>query len=164
MMKHQSGSVLLVALGFTLVISIMVVSAVQRAGLQQKMTANLKDKELSFQAAESALKQGEAFLATSSEVALFGKFDDTQGLYTFDKQREFTTKESWQSLSTREADRPHQVASKPVYIVEELPEIPEMGDSLEIPRPVSSPYYRITAQSNGGTEQANTVLQVMYKK
>lgn len=164
MLKHQSGSVLLVALGFTLVISIMVISAVQRAGLQQKMTANLKDKELSFQAAESALKQGEGFLVGSTEVQLFGQFNDVEGLYAFDKMRDFTTQESWQSMSTRKADKLHQVSASPVYLIEELPEIPEIGDSLEIPRPISSSYYRITANSTGGTDQANTILQVMYKK
>lgn len=164
MRKHQSGSVLIVALGLTLLVSAMVVSAVQRAGLQQKMAANLKDKELSFQAAEAALKQGENFIVKSTELELFGIFDDTEGLYTYNKNRDFISDDSWNKMSKRKADKLHQVRSNPVYIVEELPEVRELDDSLEIPRPISSHYYRVTAKSNGGTDSAKTVLQIMYKK
>ena len=128
------------------------------------MAANLKDKELSFQAAESALKQGENFLMTSSEEALFATFNGTEGLYTYDKNRDFVSDENWQSMSTRKADRLHQVRSMPEYVIEELPEVRELDDSLEIPRPISSHYYRVTAKSNGGTDSAKTVLQIMYKK
>lgn len=162
MKKQQSGFVLLAALGLTLVISIIVVSAVNRAGSQQTMAASMKDKELSFQAAESVLRDAETFLVNSSEEALFGLFDDTNGYYSYDGGRDFLSDASWGDPQS--SDKMYNIAESQSYIIEELPEILETDDSLAIPRTIDSRYYRVTAKSVGGTENASTVLQTVYKK
>jgi type IV pilus assembly protein PilX len=56
----QRGSVLIVGLVILLVLTLIGVSAVGGAGLQQRMATALQDRTTAFNTAEIALKQGEA--------------------------------------------------------------------------------------------------------
>ena len=70
--KRQSGSVLILGLSLIMILSVLVISSAKTTVLQQKMSANLRDKDLAFQSAESALMTGETFLrdARKEELAL----------------------------------------------------------------------------------------------
>ena len=60
--KRQQGAALAVGLLILLVITMVGVSAMRNTTLQEKMTGNLRDENLSFQAAETALNAGEVIL------------------------------------------------------------------------------------------------------
>lgn len=62
--KLQQGAVLAIALIFLLLITIISISAIQTATLQEKMSGNMKDRSLAFQAAESAMRDGEVHVRT----------------------------------------------------------------------------------------------------
>lgn len=162
--KRQDGAVLIVGLVMVLVLSILVGAGVRSTILQQKMATNLRDKELAFQSAESALKDGENYLASSTETDLANIFDDTKGLYTFDKNRTLADESDWSNLNVRDSKRLFQVKEKPVHIIEELPHIEAPGNSLASPKIITGAYYRITSKSKGGTDASLSVLQSMYKK
>lgn len=161
---RQQGAVLILGLAFVLILSVMVVSAARTTVLQQKMSGNLRDKELAFQAAESALKSAEQYLHTNKQQDLVGQFTNQNGLHLYDVSRDWQQDATWDNKSPIEAGTLYQVRNKPVYVIEELPNIEVVGDSLSIPRPVSSTHYRITAKSKGGTDASLVVLQSMYKK
>ncbi len=55
-----SGAELIVALIMLLLITIVGVSAMQTTTMEEKMAGNLRDRHIAFQAAEAALRQGEA--------------------------------------------------------------------------------------------------------
>ena len=59
-LKLQQGAVLAIALIFLVLITIISISSIQTATLQEKMSGNMKDRSLAFQAAESAMRDGEA--------------------------------------------------------------------------------------------------------
>jgi len=59
-MSHQRGAVLLISLVFLLVLTMLGVSSMQNATLQEKMAASVKQRNASFQAAEMALRTGES--------------------------------------------------------------------------------------------------------
>ena len=52
----QNGSVLLISLVILLVLTIVGVSAMRNTTLEEKMAGNMRDKGLSFQAAEATLR------------------------------------------------------------------------------------------------------------
>ena len=61
---RQIGAVLVISLLILLVLTILGMSAMGTAGLEEKMAGNARAKDLSFQAAESGLRAGEARFET----------------------------------------------------------------------------------------------------
>lgn len=62
--KHQSGAVLIISMIMLLALTIIGITSSSVTGLEEKMAANTKDMNLAFQAAEAALREGEASLKT----------------------------------------------------------------------------------------------------
>ena len=151
-------------LALIMVLSILVLSSAKTTVLQQKMSANLKDKELAFQSAESALMTGETYLRDAAKEELAGNFSDSNGLFLYDKNRDLKSEADWSEIDSIDVPIPNQVVSVPEYIIEELPEIEVEGDSLIIPRPVSNQHFRITSKAKGGTNASLSVHQIMFKK
>ena len=162
--KQQSGAVLLMGLVLILILSVLVISSAKTTVLQQKMSANLRDKELAFQAAESGLANGEVYLHEKSAEDLATGFTGSAGLYVYDNDRELKAAKDWNTLETIAVTEHHQIAKGAEYIIEELPEIESMGDSMVVPRPVTSEYYRVTAKSTGGSQSSLSIHQSIYKK
>ncbi len=61
-MKKQSGVVLIVSLIFLVILTLVGVTAMNVTSLEERMSANFKDQQLAFQAAEAALKEAEDWL------------------------------------------------------------------------------------------------------
>lgn len=70
----QQGSVLLVSLMLLIVVTLLTFTVAENVFLQEKMTNNDKDNELSLQVAESALLEGEARIRALNLVAFDGAF------------------------------------------------------------------------------------------
>jgi type IV pilus assembly protein PilX len=162
--KKQSGAVLVLGLTLIMVLSVIVISSARTTVLQQKMSANLRDKELAFQSAESALNAGETYIRSTRQEEIAGNFSNANGLFIFDQNRVLDNEMAWENLGAIEAQTLHQVIEKPVYVIEELPEIEVEGNTLSIPRPITNQHFRITSKSKGGTKSSLSVLQSMYKK
>lgn len=60
--RSEQGAALVVALVLLLVITILGLSSMRGTSLQERMSANLRDRGLAFQAAEAALREAEASL------------------------------------------------------------------------------------------------------
>jgi len=59
---HQSGIALPVVLILMLIMATLALSGMDDAAMQERMSGNLRNREIAFQAAESALREGEAWL------------------------------------------------------------------------------------------------------
>ncbi|MCL1532322.1 PilX N-terminal domain-containing pilus assembly protein [Xanthomonas nasturtii] len=66
--SHQSGASLIVVLILLLLMTLLGLAVLRTTTLEERMSANLYDRSLGFQAAESALRQGEA-LANATAVS-----------------------------------------------------------------------------------------------
>ncbi|MDB5981629.1 MAG: pilus assembly protein PilX [Pseudomonas sp.] len=64
--QYQRGAVLLTSLIFLLLLTLIGLSSMQNAALQEKMAGSLKLRNQSFQAAEAALRIGESALPGAS--------------------------------------------------------------------------------------------------
>ncbi|MCX7107341.1 MAG: PilX N-terminal domain-containing pilus assembly protein [Methylococcales bacterium] len=57
MVQQQSGAVLIISLIILLLLTLIGVTAIQSSLLEEKMAANMRNRNLAFQAAESALRE-----------------------------------------------------------------------------------------------------------
>lgn len=62
--RNQQGSALIIALVFLVVITLLGLSSIRTAIQEERMTSNYRDHNLAFQAAEAALRAGEAVAVT----------------------------------------------------------------------------------------------------
>jgi type IV pilus assembly protein PilX len=76
--KHQSGVVLVISLIMLLALTLIGVTSSSVTGLEEKMSANTKDMNLAFQAAEAALRDAENNL-TAQPVFTRGTSNSNQG-------------------------------------------------------------------------------------
>ncbi len=153
--KVQSGVVLPISMIMLLLLTLVSITGSQVSGLEEKMAGNSKDSNLAFQAAEAALRAGEA--ATSGAPTLY------TGTQPIDWTNAAVTTYSGGTLTG--------IYQSPVYVIESLPSTAGTetgaGGSLEVGAPPDSTsisWYRITARGTGGTANAVVILQSIYKR
>ncbi len=64
--QQQQGAVLIVGLIMLFVMTLISVSSMSSSSLEERMSANYKDRQVAFQAAEAALRQGERITASNT--------------------------------------------------------------------------------------------------
>lgn len=79
--QKQSGVALIVGLLMLLLLTIIMISAIQVTALEHRMVNNMQNQNVAFQAAETALRQAEAFIDSGSiefnPLRIYGFPDDT---------------------------------------------------------------------------------------
>lgn len=81
MYKKQSGAVLVVSLVILIALTLLVLSTTQSTLIQEKMTSAARDGHISFEIAESGVKDAEAVIESLTDITSF-KDDGTGGLYS----------------------------------------------------------------------------------
>ncbi len=156
----QSGAVLAISLIMLLLLTIVGVTAMQTTGLEEKMAGNMRDRNIAFQAAESALRAGENILtqATLPDFTATG----TNGLYDINGNPPGTY-DSWANNTATYAAASDQAAEDPRYVIQRMANVAS-GDSLDAGAYGQSEMYRVTARGVGGTATAVAVVQSTYKR
>ena len=149
----------------------------QTTSLEEKMAGNMRDKDLAFQAAESALKDVEnklsAFVnppAPAVPPVFTHDASNTAGFYT-DIATVPTTLPTATTILTDSFWTTNPVANSavtglgngiaaPVYIIQQLPAACFKA-SCPLPSDLSNPY-RITVRATGGSTNAVVILQSIF--
>ena len=79
--QHQSGSVLVISLIIMLVLTMLGVSGMKSAVLEEKMAGNVRDTQLAFQAAEATLREAEKYIDDNIVSLTNFDTDGGDGLY-----------------------------------------------------------------------------------
>ena len=170
--KHQLGVALFISLVLLLVLTIIGVSSVQTTSLEMRMTRNDHDRVLAFQAAESALRDGENQLEGIAAVTLFTATGNN-GLYTvadMDDPEHWETEATWTTAANHitAGTTMAGVATPPRYIIEHLASVLQENNAYQQGDPYAAgavdriEIFRITAVGNGGSNQAQVTLQSTY--
>lgn len=156
--RGQDGAALLIALIMLLILTVGGVTSMRNSTMQERMAGNMRDRELAFQAAERALRAGEAYLnsfnATPSPNAdgwfhaegnapAWGGVDCTSG--------------NVDTVSVGSAD-------SACYFVEEI--LSASGPSgVSVPgQPTQQKrLYRVTASASGMSGRTRVVLRTSYR-
>lgn len=162
--RRQRGVSLIIVLLLLLIMTLLGLASLRSTIMQEKMSANLLDRSIGFQAAEAALREAEAVAATRPTFPTSGACD-TNGLCPTpngsdaDRWRDSAT--TWHNATVTLGGLN---ASAPQYIIEPLGSAPNWpGCDREIPAQPNcfSPRYRITARSTAAN-RAQVILQANY--
>lgn len=178
--KRQRGAIMITALMILLLMTVFGISTMDTNILEEKMAGNMRDRNTAFQAAESALRAAESWIAAQTsmpDVRDITDSSDTSPLWELnspDPQYPTITNSTpwwderdaawWSSkgvLLSGGSLLPG-VAAQPSYIIEKLPpstESLEAAQSLD----TSDIYLQVTARGVGGAASTVVVLQTVYK-
>lgn len=166
---QQRGMVLLVSMVFMLIITIIASEAMQSANLQERMAGNAKDVNLAFQAAEAALREGEAVLAGVN----VGPFNGSGGMYEScpdpSDDRQACSSPDWNAYNSSGwssvADFNDSAAKQPEFIIEQMASSLAGSDSLDFGQVVpTAGFYRVIARGYGASDRTMVVLTTSYRR
>ncbi|MDZ7668113.1 MAG: PilX N-terminal domain-containing pilus assembly protein [Gammaproteobacteria bacterium] len=171
-LNRQQGVALFISLVLLLILTIIGISAVQTTTLETRMARNEHDTMLAFQAAESALRDGEEFL---EGIVNTGGFTDggAGGLWTiadFGEQNRWVADAVWEGGGSIEADTEvgDVVAEQPRYLIEHIASVIREENAYQLDDPYAGggadriEMFRITARGVGGSPNARVMLQTTY--
>jgi type IV pilus assembly protein PilX len=188
--SQQRGAVLIIALILLLLLTLVGVAGMRDTELQEKMAGGAEDRALAFQAAESALKEGESLVAGGVCTGACA----AAGYYVIPTPNTLTPRVDTANKPVSEADywakwfgganAPNwnnaakvktyngvvlpNVATQPRYVIEKLPSsystLPKTTNIGMGGAGTSSVVdYLITARGTGRTDSAVVILQSMYR-
>lgn len=162
---RQCGAALLIALVLLLVLTILGVTAMQTTTMQERMAGNLRDRMVAFEAAEAALREGEAYLeaftvppSPTGEQGFYSEADYGDGE---DSQWEQVDWDDDGQVREIDVDGTHDGAR---YIVEDIEAFQEAGGVVVTGEADQEQYiYRVTAVGTGVGPDATVMLQSTFK-
>ena len=164
---YQSGAVLIISLIMLLLLALISTTAIQFTSLEEKMAGNMRDKNLAFQSAESALNVAEASLNPPTVLPVFvdagtdGFYSDTSIIPT---AAAILTDSFWTANlhATSPVNTLGNGIAPPVYIIQKLPVA-----CFKVACPQASDFstpYRITVRATGGSTNTVVILQSIYSR
>ena len=170
--QHQSGSVLIISLIVMLVLTILGVSGMKSAVLEEKMAGNLRDSQLAFQAAEATLREAEQYI--DDNIVSLTAFDTNGSDGLYDESQQFLWKninwDSSDSLEYSDFNTSYAVSSPPRYIIEHLSTQQDNLDTLNLDNYGQGTgagrveVFLITARATGSSGNNVVLLQSSYGK
>lgn len=174
--KQERGAVLVVGLVMVLLISIIGISAIRGSNLQEAMAGNMRERNLAFQASESALRMGEESVSDTKTRPVMS---DSAGLYNDTYKTPTTSILTFTADNWIDATKVKVTALgltyahlQPSYVVEQLD--PDLGagaamegsgidaDAMLITGDITP--YRVTSRGFGAAENAVKTLQTSYNR
>lgn len=170
--KHQRGAALVVTLILLLIMSLIGVTAMRSTTEQERMSGAFQDHNRAFQAAESALREGERAVQTEMAPTFLGTngwYDDDDGL----------NRPDWESRATDPAEtgmgimqysRDHGLSRRPEYYIERLPPVIAEGDtdgSLAVGDGTARPeivLFRVVARGFGNSPGSVAVVESVVRR
>lgn len=163
--RNQKGVALFVVLMLLLVVTLLGLSSLRTTVMEERMSANMFDRSLGFQAAESALREAEALVALSAVRESFPANDCSSGLCAIPDSNltERWLDSGFAAWASSTAAIAPAAAGRPQYIAESMGGGSNWAgcERIEPRDPLcESPRYRISARSGApGTDRAQVILQ-----
>lgn len=144
--QYQRGATLIIALVMLLLISLLAIGGMQGSLMQERMASNAHDSAISFQASETALRQGENDILNTlaTRMTAFGKAQ-------LNNPREWDGNNPARSGTGNAGP---DVSAQPAYHLARLADV----CPIEPGQPCFERYLT-TSRAQGGSDEAVTVLQ-----
>lgn len=166
--QSQRGAVLAVSLIFLVILTLVGVSAMQNTMLEEKMSGNVKDRNLAFQNAESAVREAELFI---EGITGLGMFNGTSGLFGLtDAEPDYGAAATWSATSNHvQSSSDFGAYASPRYFIKQYTIVSGTEAALNL-----SGYgdnkgtgdvtiFNITARgTGGGQDTAEVILRTYY--
>ena len=160
---RQQGISLVLVLVLLIVMSVLGVAVLRSSAMQERMSANMRDRSLAFQAAESALRyaQLEVLAVPASDWDKLGKVPTATDCANSGICPSGAAA-AWRAVPSGKYDAT-RLAAAPEYWIEYLgvgPGYKGSCDSVPMPVDCQSPMYRVTARSRA-KGRADVTLQAV---
>jgi len=173
--KRQAGAALIVSLMLLIVLTLLGLSGMQSTIMQERMSSNVRDKGMAFQATESAIRGGEDWVR-GADVNTLGNPEDGATcsppcniVALNDYANMITETFGWWQTNARTFTFPSSTsnsapAADPRFIVEFHSRV-DQGYSLDATDTTPRPHlYRITAMGVGSTTTAEAIIETLYAR
>ncbi len=178
----NQGMALFVSLVMLLILTVLGISSVQSTSMQERMARNAMDANLAFQAAESAIRDAEAYMEGLSDLddfpldspgAITPSAAAANGYYVqvAPDQADVWETVDWDGALVRTAESTVDgVAAQPKYLIEFLKTVVSDQDRLNLDNigqdtgSGRTQMFRVTAYGTGGTSSAHVTIQSSYGK
>ncbi|MDW3094945.1 MAG: PilX N-terminal domain-containing pilus assembly protein [Gammaproteobacteria bacterium] len=158
--SNQNGAVLVISLIILLVMTVLGVTSLRSATMEEKMSGNTFDRQLAFQAAEAALRSGERDVETNPTQTLDENCN--AGVCTNPREQDVS---GWQEdpshavwASAQSVDVVlNGIRTTAKYMIEDMCEFTPPSGATDSRR-----MFRITAYATGGTDASQVMLQSAY--
>jgi type IV pilus assembly protein PilX len=161
--RRQSGAALVVVLVLLLVMTMLGLASLRGTVMEERMSASLLDRSLSFQAVEAALREGEALAFTKPKPPASG-CNSAGVCATPDPSKTDRWRDaSFTGWRTADVDV-GSLTAKPEFFVEymgEAPSWPKCDSEMPMHASCLKTRYRITARSSQ-PDRAQVMLQSTY--
>lgn len=166
---RQQGATIIVGLIMVLAITIVGLSAIRGTALQEQMAGNMRDRQLAFQASESALREAELALTGGVATVPIGQtqgFIEALELPSTAFWQDFDA--NWKALATTYSEDIQHVSERPRYLVEEIRYYSSgldgsANDFASLMKAGMDVRYRVTSRSVGGSTDAQVIIQSTYR-
>lgn len=166
--QRQKGVALMVSLIFLVILALLGVSSSRITVNEEKISANIQDSNLTFQAAEATLREGEKVMTAVNLPNFAG---NTLGLYTGNQNSQRWTTINW--ASTTDVVQVSMFANKgagyndikTAYFIEKLPMTISPGESISTDTALDEiGIYRVYARATNPTNEYSIVLSSTYRR
>ena len=168
-LHKQKGATLIVGLLILLVMTLLGITAMQTNILEEKMSGNSRDVNLSLQAAESALREAETYVDTIVSPA--AAFDGTtEWLYPDNTNVDVFADATWATARLFQGASIANVTTQPKYFIEYVGEIGDGGVDINVTGYGESTgagnihSFRVTARGTGASDDTTTILEAYFGK
>ena len=166
---NQRGWVLVVGLVILVMLTILSMALMKTTRLEEKMAGATRDMNLSFQAAETALRAAESIIEAQTLESIFDSNTLEDEIYSqTEDEPEFLFTIDWDDTNSKAiAGALEGVTSSPRYMIKKLKKIGESNLTItgygddDTPRPT---VFRVTVRGTGGTNNRATLLRSHYSK
>lgn len=166
----QRGAALITSLVILLVLTVLGISAMKSSNLQENIVGNLRDRDLAFQAAETALTDAETNLSVAALTSVptpnsSGAYGAIQprGLFINLANSAYDTTGVWDGTNNKIYGSALQgLSANPSYIIEFEQAVIDNLDPESRAKGKGRYYYRITSRGLGTSSNSAVLLQEVY--
>ena len=175
--NDQRGVALVVALVLLVVATLLGLASIRGTNLQERMSANMYDRSLAFQRAESALRAAETAIMANWQIATLGGIDcsptATSACPNIPADTFTGNSASWIGVDTAHAVNASKTPGTPQYLSQFMGTGAAAGSSLGLESnadfgnygngypPGNVAYYRVTARSSAPAQAADRSIVVL---
>jgi type IV pilus assembly protein PilX len=171
-LRPQRGSALIVVLLLLLVTMLMAVASLRTANVEERMAGNQRDRQVAFQAAEAALRDGEQTIATGAApfkplrpgqftaACPSGLCRSAPGapLWTAFSSSDWTSSKTFAYGSATSATALAGVTATPRFVIEYQGTL----QPIEPGKPCVA-MFLVTARATGASAASEVILQSVYR-
>jgi len=164
--QKQKGAILVSGLIFLLVLTLIGISGMQSVTLSEKMTANMRDSQIAFQAAESALADGEQWLLSQTQQPTGVAGCDSPPCQLWDNSTlgniSAMSQSWWQTQANTYSSSLYGLNNQPQYVLEEYTFVPYELSPEARAKGQGYHYYKVTAKGSGKQTNSNIFLESIF--